>query len=161
MKTAKKLSNGENYFKGKLVLIDDKKLCSGCKEWKDLAEYSVNHYRNGKPMSKCRECMRVYSEAQRIRNPKSKRYWDYKTAAKSRGLVFNLSKEEFLTFWQKPCVYCNGEIPTIGLDREDNTGGYLLDNVVSCCIICNKMKMALPYEVFIEHCKKIINNIKL
>jgi hypothetical protein len=79
----------------------------------------------------------------------------YKNSAKSRGIPFELTFEQFMTFWQKPCYYCGNSIPTIGLDRVDNTKGYTMDNVVPCCKVCNRLKTSFPQDVFIEQCQKI------
>jgi len=40
------------------------------------------------------------------------------------------------------CYYCNHDLEEtgIGLDRIDNDKGYLENNVVPCCWICNKIK---------------------
>ena len=35
-----------------------------------------------------------------------------------------------------------------GIDRIDNTKGYLSDNCVSCCSHCNTAKMQMTYEDF-------------
>ena len=43
----------------------------------------------------------------------------------------------------KPCHYCgldNNSVAGVGLDRLDNTIGYMLDNVVSCCTECNRAR---------------------
>ena len=80
----------------------------------------------------------------------------YKRNAKVRGIEFNINLNEFKSFWQNPCNYCGTNIETIGLDRIDSSMGYFLDNIVSCCTICNKMKMTLPKDIFIEHCRKIV-----
>ena len=83
----------------------------------------------------------------------------YKCSAKDRGFIWDLTFEQFKTFWQKPCYYCGSEIKTIGLDRIDNSKGYKIDNVVSCCMICNLMKRGLSKDIFVDYCKKIsINN---
>lgn len=59
-------------------------------------------------------------------------------------------------FWQKPCHYCGEAIPTAGLDRVDNTKGYVLDNLVSCCTFCNAAKNTQTMDEFIVRCKKIV-----
>ncbi len=80
----------------------------------------------------------------------------YKSGAKQRGLEFSLTKEQFESYWKKPCFYCGDKIETIGLDRIDNSKGYTLDNIVPCCKTCNNMKKDLSQEEFISQCKKII-----
>lgn len=86
------------------------------------------------------------------------RYTEYKRTTQKTGREFSLSKEEFATFWQKPCTYCNDPIETIGLDRIDNLIGYRFDNVTSCCKICNFMKADLSLINFIDHVT-LINKI--
>ena len=83
------------------------------------------------------------------------KYTQYLTAAQKRNYGFDLTKEEFNGFWQKPCHYCGGAIETIGLDRVDSTMGYSIDNVVPCCSVCNRMKTDHTVEEFLEHVQKI------
>ena len=85
------------------------------------------------------------------------RFRAYKDASRAKGLSLDITLEQFMEFWQKPCSYCGGEIKTIGLDRVDNSLGYTKENIISCCIICNNMKKNLPSEVFIVLCRKIID----
>ena len=87
---------------------------------------------------------------------KKAKYAKYKSNAKTRNYPFNLTFEQFITFWQKSCYYCGDEIETIGLDRVDNSRGYEIDNVVPCCKICNRMKLNMSKDDFINHYKKII-----
>lgn len=89
-------------------------------------------------------------------NPTPSRYFKfYLRNAQRRSISFELSLEQFQTFWQQPCSYCGAEIQTIGLDRVDNSFGYCLANVVTCCRICNFMKRDLSKSEFIEQCRKI------
>ena len=83
------------------------------------------------------------------------KYNAYLTKAKERGYDFNLTKEEFAIYWQKPCYYCGDSIDTIGIDRKDNSRGYELDNIVSCCTFCNKAKNIYTTEYFLDKIKKI------
>jgi len=87
------------------------------------------------------------------------KYNTYKDAAKKRGLDFVLTEDQFATFWQQPCHYCGDSIDTIGLDRIYNNLGYSLDNVVSCCTFCNRMKLNHTQEEFFDHVDRIYNNL--
>lgn len=78
----------------------------------------------------------------------SRKFSSYKCGAKQRNLPFNLTKEEFLSFWQADCSYCGDWIATIGIDRIDSDLGYSLDNCVSCCSTCNRMKMDTDEEAW-------------
>lgn len=87
-----------------------------------------------------------------------RKYEIYKHSARIKNLEFNLSFEQFMTLWRKPCSYCQEEIDSIGIDRFDNEIGYILSNIISCCKTCNYMKRELSFEVFLDKCKKISNN---
>jgi len=85
------------------------------------------------------------------------KYGQYRDNAKVRGYEFNLTKEEFAEYWMKPCSYCGSEIKTIGLDRMDPKLGYSLDNIVTCCRVCNMMKNKMGYKDFLDKCSVIAN----
>lgn len=105
-------------------------------------------------------------------------YSKYTGGARRRDLEFSLSKEAFLKLTKESCFYCN-QLPASsivnhgpnmkdrnvehskyvfnGVDRVDNTIGYIENNVVPCCKICNLMKGTASMEEFINHCKKVAN----
>ena len=85
-------------------------------------------------------------------------YSQYRNGAKDRNFDFAISFEEFMTFWQKPCFFCDSPIPTIGLDRLDCKAGYLKENLVPCCKTCNYMKLQLSIDKFIEMCHIIASH---
>ncbi len=89
------------------------------------------------------------------------RYSQYKRSAKKRGLPFELTEEQFASLWQKNCSYCGDPIETIGLDRINNTKGYVLDNVVPCCDTCNRMKLDLTQDNWLNHMRKILIRSKM
>ena len=113
------------------------------------ARYSANpeHYRAARKrwIAENRE---YYLERRRkYSQSKRGRYLAYKGSAsgRSKPCAFELTYEQFIEFWQKPCTYCNGDIGTVGLDRMDSTKGYILENVTPCCRTCNEKKSNLPY----------------
>lgn len=95
---------------------------------------------------------------------------DYKSSAKSRNLEFSLTDDEFRKLVTEDCYYC-GSAPSnfpqtgqfsrskgvyfSGIDRVDNEVGYIIGNVVSCCQICNKMKLDWTQEQFYANVEKI------
>lgn len=87
------------------------------------------------------------------------KYTKYKCNAKVRNLSFNISLEEFSSFWQKSCYYCGDQIETIGLDRIDNNIGYELYNLRPCCTTCNVAKNDQTEEAFEKHIIKLYKNI--
>ena len=91
------------------------------------------------------------------------RYMVYQRNAKKKNRDFQLSEEEFVEISNLPCTYCgeysdtyNGE-PFNGIDRIDSNIGYVLDNCVSCCATCNRMKMDLGVAEWISKMQQILN----
>jgi hypothetical protein len=105
----------------------------------------------------------------------------YKSGAKSRNLIFELTVKDVKNIVLKNCFYCNSKpntkkwayhrsrytkgietdeyIIANGIDRLNNNKGYVLSNCVPCCYICNSMKSKLSKKEFLTHIKKIINNL--
>ncbi len=89
----------------------------------------------------------------------------YESLARKRGYEFSLTREQFKTLTKQNCFYCGKEPSQIlkprrdnqtlyiynGIDRRDNTKGYIESNVVACCGICNSMKSSYPEDLFLEH----------
>jgi len=89
-------------------------------------------------------------------------YKQYRYNAGVRRLVFDITPREFEEITQENCLYCGGDPGMFasgfvgnGIDRLDNTLGYIISNVVSCCSICNKMKSKLTQDAFVDHCNKV------
>lgn len=78
-----------------------------------------------------------------------------------RNIPFHISIEEYSSIINHPCYYCGGSLPEAGggIDRIDNSKGYILGNVRPCCSDCNTMKMTLNEEQFktkiLLICKKL------
>lgn len=83
------------------------------------------------------------------------RFGAYRASAAALSREFRLTFEQFMAFWQQPCSYCGGAVATVGLDRVDNTRGYLPGNVTPCCSLCNWMKREHSATKFLAHCRKI------
>ena len=86
----------------------------------------------------------------------------YKTCAQARDLVWALSDERFDTITKQNCYYCGvspsnsyqgsnyGRFVYNGIDRVNNSIGYVLENVVACCKVCNSAKRTMNQEEFIS-----------
>ena len=97
-------------------------------------------------------------------------YREYKTGAKKRNIEFKLTKNDVKKFIKGKCYYCGDspkkklhhysklEISVHGIDRKDNNKGYNLKNCVTCCTICNRMKMEKELGLFLAQCEKIYKN---
>lgn len=93
----------------------------------------------------------------------------YKSGAEKRGLVFDLELSKFEELIASNCFYCgeppynvirrtkNSFLVYTGIDRVDNTKGYIEDNCVPCCKYCNIMKMNNSLESFEKQITKIYN----
>lgn len=73
-----------------------------------------------------------------------------------RGYEFSLTKEEYEHLIYKPCYLCGFKnIVGNGLDRQDTSKGYTIENVLPCCSTCNMMKAFYNKDDFIKQMKKI------
>ena len=101
----------------------------------------------------CRVCKNKRSREHK--NTPGHRFSTYISGAKVRKIEFNLSYDEFIGFWEKPCFYCGTGIDGIGLDRKDPKLGYNIGNVVPCCGQCNRAKTIQTTDQFISMCLKV------
>jgi hypothetical protein len=96
---------------------------------------------------------------------------DYRQQAKRRGLLWSLTSEEARKLFEAPCVFCGrppvqrkkipsgrGHFYFNGIDRVDNSTGYVLPNCVTCCWMCNWMKRDLSTSEFLEHVRLICHH---
>ncbi|MEZ2310803.1 hypothetical protein AB6809_29585 [Paraburkholderia sp. RCC_158] len=84
----------------------------------------------------------------------------YKYRASKKKFAWGLSDEQFFELVQGNCDYCGhppsqtvtrgaGSFKYNGIDRIENTLGYVTGNVVSCCGVCNKAKRDLPFDEWV------------
>lgn len=52
-------------------------------------------------------------------------------------------------------AHLNGFTEWNGLDRVDSLRGYTINNVVTCCSVCNRMKLNLSLDLFLQKVKLI------
>ncbi len=96
-------------------------------------------------------------------------YKSYKQEAKVRKIEFDILEKDFYLLIQRNCVY-SGHFPTNirkskakikkefkynGLDRVDSNKGYILNNVVPCCKICNRAKSDLSEKDWEKYLKDL------
>jgi len=93
----------------------------------------------------------------------------YKAAAKRRNLLFTLIDEDVRTITSSRCCYCgvkpyqsmnscdaNGPYIYNGIDRINNEVGYIRENCVPACGLCNKAKSNLSIEQWNEWLDRIL-----
>jgi len=86
----------------------------------------------------------------------------YRGHAIGRGYVWELHDDDFFALTAACCVYCGampgraaheerkrGKHLFNGVDRKDNTQGYVVGNVVACCTKCNMAKRKQSHAQFI------------
>jgi hypothetical protein len=109
----------------------------------------------------------IEAKRERSRNYKEERkehmlthYQNFKRSSIRRNIEFNISIEEFTEIVQQNCYYCNHykETEAIGIDRVNNSIGYVSTNIVPCCADCNILKNDLPLEKFIDLISKIYHH---
>ena len=99
----------------------------------------------------------------------------YQSNAKRRGYEFTLEEEDFKKITSSNCHYC-GIAPCKeyakdwkgyslayicnGIDRKDNSKGYILSNSLPCCPLCNQSKHTMSYNQFVNLCKNVAENHK-
>ena len=99
----------------------------------------------------------------------------YKHHAKKTNREWLLTLEDCQEIFESNCYYCKsppnnikkssqGTINFIGnyyyngIDRVDNSVGYIKDNVVSCCKYCNYAKRDRSYQEFVSWIDNLVNN---
>lgn len=97
---------------------------------------------------------------------------NYRTAAKTRNIEFNLTLKDFEDNIFKECYYCgrppqnkiimshNRELKYNGLDRIENDEGYHKENILPCCITCNRMKMDMGLIEFSSYISALVKHTR-
>lgn len=100
-------------------------------------------------------------------------YKKYKKGARARGHEFSLTYEIFKRLISQSCSYCNSPpnsyfkltkiskfAPAIynGIDRVNNSVGYIESNVVTACGMCNRAKGKMKIEEFLIWINRIRNS---
>lgn len=107
---------------------------------------------------------------------------NYVGGARRRNLDFKITFNEFQEICSKDCHYCESKpikhnryiredgrlvskissftadrswIQWNGIDRKNNSVGYIVENCLPCCSFCNVMKGTLDYYDFIARCGTI------
>lgn len=148
----------------------------------NIKEIQLNNVRGGHSVSCGQASCRIPHNKHRrnVETSYNSLLYNYKKGAESRGHTFELTNEEFKFFISGNCYYCKSEPSNLyqikdnktgliragvpiyynGIDRVDNSLGYTIDNCVTCCDTCNKMKTNYDLDFFYKHIEKIYNNFK-
>lgn len=97
----------------------------------------------------------------------------YKRNARKRSLVVEIPDSRFFEMFGEKCFYC-GSVPSRtvsskkaygtftynGVDRLDNSIGYIDGNVVSCCAECNYKKGDQHFDNFSKWVTLVADNLR-
>ena len=92
----------------------------------------------------------------------------YRNNARVRGLEWALDSDIVRALFTGDCYYCGAEPANVyetskrsgpfvynGIDRKDNAIGYRPENCVSCCRICNRAKLDMPFRDFLIWARRL------
>lgn len=115
--------------------------------------------------------LRIVNTKPDKQGPLNKLFGNYKRAARRRSYEWMLSKEDFKNLISQNCFYCDAEPSTgiwvarkqtventliyNGVDRKNNKEDYTIDNCIPACFTCNRMKMDLSFENFMDKIHQI------
>jgi len=139
-----------------------------CKEYEIIMFEGIK----GQTTSTCKMCREQNKIQDSKRNKENRNklarkrvFVNYTKWAKDRNIEFSISKEIFENIIKMKCFYC-GVLPDDefnGIDRVDNNIGYIHNNCVSCCKMCNYLKADLRKNIFlckVEHILKYNSKIE-
>jgi len=122
------------------------KQCTGCLGLKSEKDFYPSSWK--KQDYRCKTCS-VKKRRLQLENRLSINYWKERfkyarSVARTTKKPFLLNESEYKEIASKPCFYC-GQNPSglgVGLDRinNDKAIGYTKENVLPCCVICNKIR---------------------
>lgn len=118
-------------------------ICKGCK-YIQVIEYAKKHPEATK--ARYKKC---------AVKPKT-RYLGYQRSARYRKLPFEITLDQFSEIIQQQCYYCGDA--GWGVDRKNNSLGYIIQNCVSCCSKCNFAKHKTSEVEFLTLCERVTNH---
>lgn len=131
-------------------------------------EYQRNYYLTNK--EKCNNSSQKWieenhshwKEHQKIYSKTLKgSYVSSKAHAKRRNILFEITLDYFSLFKDCPCFYCGKPLEKISLDRINNFLGYIEGNVVTCCSVCNEIKMDRDLFELKEHLVQMLSRVTI
>jgi hypothetical protein len=159
-------------------IVEIKKKKDG--EWRDqctklrkciVCREKISNETNSSNMCDLHALKKSEYDRNRIRDDTSTnhhRIKEYVKNSKRRDLIFDLTYDLTLSLLLKKCTYCGiyesavnkyGEAYSpMGIDRKDNNIGYLTDNVVTSCKVCNRLKYTHTYDDFFTYLLNIFEH---
>jgi hypothetical protein len=134
------------------IILTEKK-CTKCGIVQKIDEYVKRVFLNGRAgwRSECRTCFNIKRRGRTFSDLSI--FKGYNKNAIRKGIAFDIKLQQFIAFFNKPCIYCGDTAR--GIDRIDNSKGYIAGNMATCCKRCNQMKSNLSQQEFIDQCIKV------
>jgi hypothetical protein len=101
--------------------------------------------------------------AKHIHQRPSVRYRTLLRHSKTRRLSVSIKKDQYIDLISgNICRYCEGPLNKTGasLDRLDNSKGYTVTNVVTCCSKCNDLRGSLLTESEMVRVIKLLKKLR-
>lgn len=97
-----------------------------------------------------------YRREEAKRDPVKRTWKAYRANARYKGIEYSLQRKLHDDLVTDNCFYC-GELPkpVNGIDRVDNSVGYVENNVVTACFRCNSSKNSGTQADFIRWAKSV------
>jgi len=152
----KKFLNGVDRLDNKIGYIENN-IVSACK----MCNYMKNTLNEATFILMCthiihyNKMLKLKSYPKVFNNINGCTYSSYKNCANKKNIPFEISEKEFNELRNKSCYICNKNCTNLrlnGIDRYDNTKGYIFENCQACCYDCNCMKKNLNHDRFLFQC---------
>jgi len=144
------------------------KTCTKCRRELSLDRFAIGRRYKGGLRTWCKDCTKLYmherykqftpDESEKLKlssrrwreeNPLRAKLCEYKGRSKYVGTEYSIPDRLFEDLVTDNCFYCHSEPkPFNGIDRVDNARGYVEDNVVTCCEMCNLAKRDCTRQQF-------------
>ncbi|MGE3840041.1 MAG: hypothetical protein AB7I50_00495 [Vicinamibacterales bacterium] len=101
------------------------------------------------------DAAREWQRANPVRNARNQ----YRQGARRRGFAWALPDDQFAALVLGECHYCGVPAPADGIngiDRVDNSLGYVASNVVTACAQCNYAKRDQMAAEFVAWARRIV-----
>lgn len=174
---AKKDLSGQQFGRWRVISESEERYSNGLVLWNCICDCGSTKKVNGASLrnGKSSSCGCLRLEVVRLQEYEAsfnKLYSSYMREAKTRGYQFAITKEEFRCITSQNCFYCGsppvrecknngkkshfyGNYTYNGIDRVNNSKGYIKENCVPSCFTCNQMKLKMNQDDFISQCKLI------
>jgi len=154
------------------VLKDDERICGLCVD-KNKQKHSTELESLRSKIPNCLKCLQnpktishfcescyptIYQVSDKISYRTANNFWnDLCRGSVNRSMLMVLTFDQVTAIICRPCFYCGRFSDSVlnGLDRYDNSKGYIPSNVQPCCTMCNMMKHDMPPQAFLDKVQSI------